>query len=947
MVKFGRHLEAAVQHQQTIGSVGSDDDAAHFENYIVPYNEMKSKCIPPYSKAFGGEEKKEDEAAAGPQQSTREKLTHSEKKKLPLPVLNSDDVYFCCQIFKTEWRQCLASASRSFDTWTRLFWNQVFDGLEAMAMDNTQNSIANANSPELSYAAGFGGIGPEKTEKVIDPDDLRGALPDTALRLYLTHISSGQALADGSGHAAIQSLYSQLKNIHSTALINSEALRKLVKKFDKELSKLGIATIPGGLDGNGRTRLSPKLLPELYSAQFNVGLPTVEAGLSLIRYHIGLVDEEDDEEDEEENLIEVQTRLQFMTNPNLAGLVPADESAAAVEMADLGGKIEDVAGFFGLSGMISKRRVQDSDAILVEKRKSELRWLKKMVESLKEADERERDRAAGKYQGGIDLISALVGHRGYHSPSDKSDKRPIENSLMAYEAAWTNGIHSCECDVALTADDKLILCHDENFVRLALDKDDPLVHKNVRELTYREIMSLPLKSGNRPVLLFDVLRSAHVIGGKAKMIVEIKPGNVEAGTALAKLFARHPHLMERVSVVMSFDAYAMQNLKRELEVVFPSLNTDDPSPTKLPSPLSSARVGSPEAHELAAAGLAVPDRPHTAGAGVRPVHGHRRGVSMGGAGAGMVVPAIPSQMSIGDIAKLIPPLPPPGADQTRTASGGDISVSRSRSKSIDQLGFAVEGLDIDGDGGFTSSQRKDSFNFSPFKQISRVPSILPSMPRQKSTRLEPIPGGVRVENASPHPTGAAALDVLSMTPPKPVPILVPLKPPAAWAPTPAPVAPVATTTVVVIPQLLLITRCGAATNKEQEGALEVDISKPSDLKRARAWLHGTSPMDRLDGLYMQYQPIMREPEGITAMRSLSDHYVIGLWGANVSIECQGRAMFAGRYFPFFFFEPKNSLLFFLHLHSIHLYLTVIPTAQARRLQNIQQARSRVRCCVLQ
>ena len=118
----------------------------------------------------------------------------------------------------------LASASRSFDTSTRLFWNQVFDGLEAMAMDNTHNSIANANSPQMSYAAGFGAIGPEKTEKVVDPDDLRGALPDTALRLYLTHIASGQAHADGSGHAAIQSLYSQLKNIHSTALINSEAL---------------------------------------------------------------------------------------------------------------------------------------------------------------------------------------------------------------------------------------------------------------------------------------------------------------------------------------------------------------------------------------------------------------------------------------------------------------------------------------------------------------------------------------------------------------------------------------------------------------------------------------------------------------------------------------------------------------------------------------------------
>ena len=357
----------------------------------------------------------------------------------------------------------------------------------------------------------------------------------------------------------------------------------------------------------------------------------------------------------------------------------------------------------------------------------------------------------------------------------------------------------------------------------------------------------------------------------------LKPGNVEAGTSLAKLFARHPHLMERVSVVMSFDAYAMQNLRRELEVVFPSLNADDPSPTKLASPPSSARVGSPQQHELAAAGLAIPDRPHTAGP--RPVHGHRRGVSVSGSavgigGLGIAVPAIPTKMSIGDVHQLVPPMP-------QLSAGGDVAAARTRSKSnIDQLGFAIEGLDIEG--GLSQSQRQESFSFSPFKQISREPS----MQRQKSARLETIPGGVRVKNAPPRPGSAAALDGsgLSRTPPtKPPSILASLKPPAG-GPTPPPLAalaPVATT--VVIPQLLLITRCGAAMNKEQEGALEVDISKPSDLKRARAWLQGTSPQDRLDGLYMQYQDIMREPEGIEAMRSLSDHYVIGVWGANVSV----------------------------------------------------------------
>ena len=34
--------------------------------------------------------------------------------------------------------------------------------------------------------------------------------------------------------------------------------------------------------------------------------------------------------------------------------------------------------------------------------------------------------------------------------------------------------------------------------------------------------------------------------------------------------------------------------------------------------------------------------------------------------------------------------------------------------------------------------------------------------------------------------------------------------------------------------------------------------------------------DRLDGLYMQYQPFMLEPEGIEAMRALSEQYAVGM-----------------------------------------------------------------------
>lgn len=89
-----------------------------------------------------------------------------------------------------------------------------------------------------------------------------------------------------------------------------------------------------------------------------------------------------------------------------------------------------------------------------------------------------------------------------------------------------------------------------------------------------ELMSCPLKSGARPPLLFDVLRSAAAIGEHAKMIVEIKAGNSEAGPALARMFLRHPNLMDHVAAVMSFDAFIMHNFHKEMSYVYEQLHTN-------------------------------------------------------------------------------------------------------------------------------------------------------------------------------------------------------------------------------------------------------------------------------------------------------------------------------------------------------------------------------------
>jgi len=423
----------------------------------------------------------------------------------PIPVIpddygyddpcNSEDevdeqanAHFFANRFETEWRIALKRASADFERAMGLFWNEVFQGII------------------------------QHMEEDGEDDAIRGALPDAALQLYVSVAPADEA----------QNLFNFLKDIHATALINAEALRKLTKKFDKHhIDK--IRTID-----NNVYSLSAKLLPEVYASNFTVGLASVDAGLTLLRAFLNI--------DEEESLGDGE---ELRANKHLKKLTTMDIDSR--ELAVLSG------GYFG--------NKKDLDAELVKKRKEELEWLRNMVEEIDPV-----------------YVPSLVGHRGFHNVHDRSDVRPLENSLMAYEAAWTSGICLCECDIALTKDERIILAHDENFARLGMDPTSPLCNRTVRDLTFKELMSCPLKSGARPPLLFDVLRSAAAIGDHAKMIVEIKAGNTEAGPALARMFLRHPNLMDHVAVVMSFDAFIMHNFRREMAYVYEQLHTNQVPP---------------------------------------------------------------------------------------------------------------------------------------------------------------------------------------------------------------------------------------------------------------------------------------------------------------------------------------------------------------------------------
>lgn len=85
-------------------------------------------------------------------------------------------------------------------------------------------------------------------------------------------------------------LFSIIKKLHSTAAMNCEALRKLVKKFDK------------GALARGDDQLTSTLLYELYSASFS-SFASLDGYIEIFRDSLVVSEEEDEEENDSENEI--------------------------------------------------------------------------------------------------------------------------------------------------------------------------------------------------------------------------------------------------------------------------------------------------------------------------------------------------------------------------------------------------------------------------------------------------------------------------------------------------------------------------------------------------------------------------------------------------------------------------------------------------------------------
>ena len=171
MVKFGGHVEAIRK-----------GDLVDAELYLVPYNKMKRLI----NENRGGEEL---DTMSNP------KLLHT-----------SDFVYDGAEQKRSEdgpdeevlfidiWKSALKIADEDFNRARGEIWQKVF--AEVAANDDGADPM------------------------------VRGAHPGNAIKFYVD-------LKHNKGSAEAQELLVQMKLVYRAASINSEALRKLVKKFDK------------------------------------------------------------------------------------------------------------------------------------------------------------------------------------------------------------------------------------------------------------------------------------------------------------------------------------------------------------------------------------------------------------------------------------------------------------------------------------------------------------------------------------------------------------------------------------------------------------------------------------------------------------------------------------------------------------------------------------------
>ena len=123
-----------------------------------------------------------------------------------------------------------------------------------------------------------------------------------------------------------------------------------------------------------------------------------------------------------------------------------------------------------------------------------------------------------------------------------------ENTMAAFMGVQNMGVDAVECDVQLTKDGKLAVIHDPDLKRLAG------IDTQVRDVDSKEIRRIKLKSGDKILLLEDLLDRITI-----PIVIELK--SVDTISSLFGILEKGPELLGRC-IFISFFHEALYALKQ-------------------------------------------------------------------------------------------------------------------------------------------------------------------------------------------------------------------------------------------------------------------------------------------------------------------------------------------------------------------------------------------------
>ena len=150
----------------------------------------------------------------------------------------------------------------------------------------------------------------------------------------------------------------------------------------------------------------------------------------------------------------------------------------------------------------------------------------------------------------------VIAHRG-----GAGGHANLENRLAAYEASLNIGVHAVECDVHLSADNEVVVIHDETLDRTTAG------HGHVNACTAAELACLGVPT---------LQQLCQFVRGRARLLIEIK-----GASPYRVLDVIQSEKMEREVIVISFHAEYLRPIARlrpdiELGFLLYQFNNDVP-----------------------------------------------------------------------------------------------------------------------------------------------------------------------------------------------------------------------------------------------------------------------------------------------------------------------------------------------------------------------------------